>query len=199
MEIPAAVSRWRPARKIPASAAVALVLSIVLFGNLLTVGYLMRPGNEVRGWTGEDTGYTWSGYQQTFDWIRRHTPPEAKIGARFDTMYFLYTDRQAVRPWFHHSQTYFYPYGAAMPYVGRPEEAARELRALGVDYLVLDPPGGGEGPAAMALLRALIALPEVNGRLVFTSHDGLHEVYRLWSPGTAGAQSRTTDGLPPGN
>ena len=181
-------SRSAPLR--PASAPALIVLAVLLFGNGIWLRYRFQPAGNVREWTGVDMGYQWSGFQQTFEWLRSNTPPEARLGGLFDTMYFLYTGRQAVRPWFHRPETYFYPYRAAQPFMGRPEEIAQELRALGIDYLVLDPTTGFvEGPAAIALLRTVIALPDVNAGLVFTSRDGRHEVYRLWKG--EGGQRRT--------
>ena len=49
--------------------------------------------------------------------------------------------------------------------------------------VVLDPVAGfTEGPAAARMLRALLQLPEAASERVFTSRDGLHEVYRLGVP-----------------
>lgn len=163
--------------------ASALILTIVLIGNVSWIQYRLRAGDEVRGWAGTDMGYSWSGFEETFDWIRVNTPRDARLGSIFDPMYFLYTGRQGVRPWFHRPETYFYPYNAAKPAAGHPEDVARELHALGIGYLILDPPTGyAEGPAAISMLRRLISLPHVNARLVFTSSDSNHEVYRLWGP-----------------
>jgi hypothetical protein len=57
-----------------------------------------------------------------------------------------------------------------------------EMRALGVTHVVLDPATGSvAGEAVVAMLRALLALPEAGSDLVFTSRDGRHHVYRLRS------------------
>lgn len=189
----AAARRSRGALQRPASVPALVVLAVLLFGNGIWLRYRLQPGGNVREWAGSDMGYQWSGFQDTFEWIRRNTPPEARFGGVFDTMYFLYTGRQAVRPWFHQPETYFYPYRAAKPFMGQPGDVARELRAMRIDYLVLDPTAGFvEGPAAIALLRGVLALPDVSASLVFRSHDGLHEVYRLWN--TDGARRRTASG-----
>ncbi|HEX5108475.1 MAG TPA: hypothetical protein VFV95_08520 [Vicinamibacterales bacterium] len=167
-----------------ATAASTAALAIVLAGNLLWLRFTPWRSENVRGWYGMSMGYTWSGFEETFAWIRQNTDPHARLAGLFDPMYFLYTGRQAVRPWFHRPESYFYPYGNAVPFVGRAPDVARELRALGVEYLVLDPPKGyAEGAAAVSMLRALVTLPEVNARRVFVSADGQHEVYRLWHSG----------------
>jgi hypothetical protein len=127
-----------------------------------------------------DMGYSWDGFEETFDWLRRNTKPNDHLGTMFDPMYYLYTNRQAVRPWIHQPETYFYPYRHAAPAVGDPATVAAELRRIGIQYLVLDPPRGyAEGEAAIRLMRAMIRLPSVNAALVFKSRDGRHEVYRI--------------------
>jgi len=188
---------WRadrnPGNRQRAMASAAAVLAILLAGNLLWLRYTPWRSEHVRGWYGMDMGYAWSGFQETFAWIRQNTDPRAKVAGIFDSMYFLYTGRQAVRPWFQHSESYFYPYGAAVPFVGRPADVARELRALNVDYLVFDPPAGyTEGPAAVSMLRSLLLLPEVRARRVFVSADGQHEVFQLWQSDVSSARSAFT-------
>jgi hypothetical protein len=183
-----AISAWRLVQRVrsvatPAATAPALVvLAAMLAGNLVWLQHQFRPGQQLRGWYGLDMGYGWSGVTETFAWIRVNTPPEARLAGLFDPMYFLYTGRQAVRPWFHRPETYFYPYSHATPSVGEPAEVARELRRLGIGYVVFDPPAGySEGAAAIALLRAVVERPEVGARVVFRSGDGRHQVYRLWT------------------
>ncbi|MBP1685292.1 MAG: hypothetical protein H6Q33_1435 [Deltaproteobacteria bacterium] len=179
-------------RQLPYVAVVTTAV-ILLVGNSLWFQYRLRPLSQghVKGWYGIDMGYSWSGFQETFEWIRANTPPDARLGTIFDPMYFLYTGRQAVRPWFHHPETYFYPYGKAKAFVGAPPEVAAELLTLRIDYLVLDPPNGyAEGNAAVALLRDILNLPQISGSLVFRSSDGRHEVYRLIGRHSASGQLR---------
>jgi hypothetical protein len=162
-------------------ALAALSTGLLLLGSVLWVPYRLTPSEcHVRGWYGADLGYRFAGFEETFEWIRRNTSPQARLGTMFDPMYFLYTGRHAVRPWFHQPETYFYPYGAAKPFVGDPREVATELRALGVDYLVLDPPTGyAEGEAGVGMLQSVLDLPDIRSALVFRSSDGRHAVYRL--------------------
>ena len=136
-----------------------------------------RHLKDTRGWYGIDFRYSWEGFEETFDWIRENTTPTDRLGTVYDPMYYLYTGRQAVRPWFHNPETYFYPPDAPDAFVGRPIEVARQLRELGVTYLVLDPPTGyAEGEAATTLLREILSLSDVNASQVFTSSDARHEV-----------------------
>jgi hypothetical protein len=138
--------------------------------------------SEVRAWHGYGMGYEWRGFEETFEWIRNNTSPDAVLGGIFDPMYYMYTGRRSVRPWIHRPETYFYPYGRPSPNVGEPYDVLKELEALGVGYVVLDPPAGyAEGEAATRMLLDLLRLPGAKGQLVFTSQDGLHRVYKLRS------------------
>ena len=170
-----------------ATRAPALVLTVMVIGNVAWLHYYTRPDSELRGWAGTAAEYRWSGFEETFLWIRSNTRPEARLGAIFDPLYFIYTDRQGVRPWFHRPETYFYPFGNPQPSVGEAKDVARELHGLGITYLIFDPPTGySEGDAAIEMFRQLVKLPEVNARLVFTSSDEHHQIYRLWTEDPTG-------------
>lgn len=183
------VADWAEGRPRRVSAVPTVVVlataALMLVGNVTWVRHVLSPVPEghMRGWYGADFGYSWEGFEETFDWIRENTTPADRLGTVYDPMYYLYTGRQAVRPWFHHPETYFYPPDAPDAFVGRPIAVARQLRTLGVSYLVLDPPTGyAEGEAATKLLREILILDDVNASHVFTSRDGKHEVHRLdWS------------------
>jgi len=163
------------------SRAVFAVLLLMVIGNLTWLQYRYRPGDQLRDWTGGDLGYRWSGFEETFTWLKQNTPRDALLGSIFDSMYYLYTGREGIRPWIQRPETYFYPYGQAVPSVGDPHTVAKELAFLGIDYLVIDPSGNyPESDAAIALMKQIIALPDVNGRRVFISSDGQHEVFQLW-------------------
>ena len=162
------------------SRAVFAVLLLMVIGNLMWVQYRYRPGDLVRDWTGRDLGYRWSGFEETFTWLKENTPRDALLGSVFDSTYYLYTGREGIRPWIQQPETYFYPYGEAVPSVGDPHTVAKELEVLGIDYLVIDPSGYPEADAAIALMKQIIALPDVNGRRVFVSSDGRHEIFQLW-------------------
>lgn len=168
-------------RHAPPGLAAAVVASTVLVPNLWLFEVGRRDAADaVRGWYGRDLGYRWSGFEETFSWIRSHTRPGDVLGTMFDGSYFLHTGRQAVRPWVHHPETYFYPVGHAQPFVGEPRTVLAALRALGVTHVILDPATGSvAGEAATAMLRTLLSLPEAGSELAFTSSDGLHHVYRL--------------------
>jgi hypothetical protein len=171
----------RPSDSPRRTALPALAACGMLFlGNVVWLSHRLSESQNVRAWYGFDLGYRWDGFEETFEWLRNNTLPDAKIGSIFDPMYYLHTGRQSIRPWLHRPETYFYPYGEARAYVGEADEVLQMLAGLDVTYLVFDPAiGYAEGDAAITMLRDLIDLPAANASLVFKSSDGLHEVYRI--------------------
>jgi len=172
----------RAALRAVALAPVAIVL-LLLSGWYLA--FQNRSSGNLRLWSWGEIEYGFEGFEETFAWIRENTPPDVVLASAFDPMYFLYTDRDAVRPWFHRPWTYFYPRGGASPRLGPADEVQQALEELGVRYLVVDPLRGfeEEEPAA-DLFDALLARyhgPEFPTPPVlrFTSADSLHRVYEL--------------------
>ena len=124
--------------------------------------------------------YGWSGFEESFTWIRENSAPDARLATAYDPMYFLYTGRQAIRPALHRSATYFYPYGLAKPDVGSASQIKAELDAFSIDYLIIDPMDGyAEGKATIQLIEELVASYGEKARKVFTSTDGKHRIYAL--------------------
>jgi hypothetical protein len=124
--------------------------------------------------------YSWTGFEETFDWIREHTEPDALLASAYDPMYYLFTGRQGVRPWIHRPETYFYPLGGGEPRMGPAGEVRQALTELGVGYMVIDPIDGYvEGDAAQELMAEILAGYAEPPALAYISTDGLHRVYRL--------------------
>ncbi len=144
---------------------------------------LYLPGNtqdSMRLWFGQQTSYGWEGFTETFAWIRQHTKEGDVLATAYDPMYYLYTGRQAVRPWFYHPETYFYPYGRPVVDLGSAPEIKRELSVLGVRYLVIDPLDGyAEKQSAPKLFDELLRSYPEPPQEVFVSSDGQHKVYAL--------------------
>lgn len=132
--------------------------------------------------------YDWSGFEETADWLRDHTPPDAILATAYDPMYYLRTGRRGVRPWLHRPWTYFYPVGDSTPDIGSAEEVQAALDDLGASYLVIDPLDGYlEKDAAARLYAELLERyrPPTHAdepRLRFVSADSLHRVYELPRP-----------------
>jgi hypothetical protein len=156
------------------------LLILLLNGVWLSSLLLNQDEQTTRGVYGRRLPYGWSGFEESFAWIRRNTAPNARLGTAYDPMYFLYTGRKAIRPALHRSATYFYPYGEAKPDVGSVDDIKTELQAMGIDYLIVDPLDGyAEGKATIKLLDELVASFGEKAKLAFTSSDGEHRIYAL--------------------
>ena len=159
---------------------IPVALLLVLNGVWLSSYLLIRDDQTTRGLNGSRVPYAWSGFEESFAWIRQYTPAEARLGTAYDPMYFLYTGRQAIRPALHRSATYFYPYGEPKPNVGSVKEVKPELEKMRIDYLIIDPLDGfAEGKATMRLLDEIVMSYGERAKLVFTSSDGKHRIYAL--------------------
>ena len=155
---------------------------LVLFLNLfwLSSFVLSKHPESTRGLYGSRSPYTWAGFEETFDWIRANTRPDALLATSYDPMYFLYTGRKAIRPALHRPATYFYPFGVVKPDVGSAQEIKPQLVKLGANYLIVDPMDGyAERHATLSLMNDLVESYGEHAQLVFTSADGLHKVFRL--------------------
>jgi len=165
--------------------AIAPLILVLLLFTGWNLAFQNRSSGNLRFWAWGEMRYGWDGFEETFAWIRDHTPPDAVLGTAYDPMYHLYTDRDAVRPWFHRPWTYFYPREGAVARLGPPEDVQAALEELGVDYLVIDPLGGyAEEDGAADLFEALLEAydgPEFPAAPVlrFVSSDSLHRVYEL--------------------
>ncbi|MGE0821072.1 MAG: hypothetical protein AB7G75_26155 [Candidatus Binatia bacterium] len=153
---------------------------LTLNGMWLSLYVSESPENSLRLWFGKQALYSWQGFEETFAWIREHTKEKDILASAYDPLYYLHTGRQAIRPWFYKPETYFYPYGKAVADVGSAQEVKRELVALGVDYLVIDPIDSLTAEEAVSQLFAeLLRSYEGQAREVFVSADGFHKVYAL--------------------
>lgn len=174
-------------RRVAALARIPLLVLVAL--SLFWLGLYLRPApGTTRGWLGQRFSYRWDGFKETFAWIRANTREDAILASAYDPLYYLYTGRQAIRPWFHRPETYYYPYGRSAATLGSPEAAMAEISLLGVGYVLIDPLDGyGEKEAATEFFHKLV-LAAPDRELVFVSADGRHRVYRL--RGTGDDQSR---------
>jgi hypothetical protein len=157
------------------------VIALLIGLNVAWFRSYNRPSSDggVRGF-GVRLSYGWSGFIETFDWLRNNTAQDEILATSYDPMYYLYTGRRGVRPWFHHPETYFYPVGRAVPDLGDPVSIRGALSELGVRYLVIDPLDGyAEKAAAPRLFERLLAAYPNKPRLVFISRDLAHRVYDL--------------------
>jgi len=171
-----------PGRKKLIRSLVRLPLAVILFLNLSWLVFYSQDHKEdsVRIGYGQRVPYGWEGFAETFAWVREHTQEEDVIATGYDTMYYLYTGRKAVRPWFFKPETYFYPYGKPTANLGAVHEIRKEIAALRVRYLIIDPLDGyAEKQAAEKLFDELVRSYGVKPELVFISSDLRHKIYSL--------------------
>lgn len=173
------VRSGRPGSLIAGALVALLLLASLAWGDW----YRSAPPGNLRLWTGMRVSYGWSGFTETFSWVRQHTRASDVIATAYDPSYYLYTGRQGVRPWLHQPDTYFYPRHRATANIGSAAEILVSLDALGVDYLVLDPLDGfAERDAAQRLFEELLRRYGPRAELTFESADHRHRIYRI-APG----------------
>ena len=157
------------------------VTFILVFISVWLSGFLLvRDDQNTRGLYGNRVPYRWEGFEESFAWIRAHTPADALLATAYDPMYYLYTGRRAIRPALHRPATYFYPYGRANPNVGSVNEIRPQLDQLKANYLIIDPLDGyAERSATSRLFDQLVLAYGDKAKNVFTSSDGKHRIYAL--------------------
>ena len=157
------------------------VTFILVFISVWLSGFLLvRDDQNTRGLYGNRVPYRWEGFEESFAWIRAHTPADALLATAYDPMYYLYTGRRAIRPALHRPATYFYPYGRATPNVGSVNEIRPQLDQLKANYLIIDPLDGyAERSATSRLFDQLVLAYGDKAKNVFTSSDGKHRIYAL--------------------
>jgi hypothetical protein len=173
---------WRGTGETAVTILVRIPIYLVLCLNIAWLVSTLQPSNDrwVRGAYGQRLDYSWSGFLETFSWIRSHTLKEDLLATAYDPMYYLYTGRKAIMPMLHKPETYFYPYNAAKPDVGSVEEIKSEFRRLNVRYVVTNPLDQyRERKAVETVLPSVLASYSATPRLVFTSRDGKHKIYEI--------------------
>jgi hypothetical protein len=177
---------WRGAEKLPLSVLVRVPAYLIVCLNIAWLVSTVQPSNDrwVRGAFGQRLDYSWSGFLETFEWIRANTHKGDVLATAYDPMYYLYTGRRAIMPTYHKPETYFYPYAGADPDVGAVEEIKGEFRLHDVRYLITNPLDQlREGKAVEKVIAALLASYSTRPQLAFVSRDGRHRVYKIRQAG----------------
>ena len=156
---------------------VAPLLVLLAFNVSWLAHYRSVTRTGVHGEFGRALPFDWSGFSDTTAWIRENTPASAVVASSYDSLYFVYTGRQAVRPWLHQPERYAVGYGLAAP-IPDGNRFAADLRELGVTYLVTDPLlSGRESDYGNDSLHALLAAESGSWREVYRASDNAHIVY----------------------
>ena len=163
---------------------IAPLLLLLAFNVSWLIHYRSLTRTGVHGEFGRALPFDWSGFSETTAWIRDHTPGSAVVASCYDSLYFLYTGRQAVRPWLHQPERYTVGYGLTSP-MPDGHRLDVDLRELGVTYLVIDPLlSGRESDYGAASLRSVLEAAPGTWREVYRTPDNAHIVY------VRGGQSR---------
>jgi hypothetical protein len=173
---------FAPVFKLVFRCVVALPVAFLLLlnGIWLSSHLFYRDLQTTRGFYGRRLNYSWSGFEETFAWVRQKTSADSILATAYDPMYFLYTGRRAIRPALHRPSSYFYPYENPIPEVGTATEVQPQMVKIGVRYLIIDPMDGyAEGSATLRLFEDLVKSYGRQAQLVFASSDGKHRVYEL--------------------
>jgi hypothetical protein len=94
-----------------------------------------------------DRPVQWSSYEEVFDWLREHTALTDRVGSALDSMVFLYTGRQSIRPFRYSPERLFY--SVPGPKSGTADEVFTTLTANGVRFLTLFPIPGYEAETSI--------------------------------------------------
>jgi hypothetical protein len=78
---------------------------------------------------------TWESYEDIFDWILKHTEAGDVIASGLDTMIYVYTGRQGLRPFLSSPASMFYGQ-KHIPPLGSLEEMVHTMKSTGTRYLV---------------------------------------------------------------
>jgi hypothetical protein len=120
----------------------------------------------------------WQSYENVFRWIKDNTRQSDVIASGLDTMIFLYTGRQAFRPFFGRPTSLFYK-GKA-PALGSWEEVLTFLERYKARFLVQVPmPGFMEEKYFDAIIQQLIIQCPGLLKLVYMAPDSRFVIYEI--------------------
>jgi hypothetical protein len=167
-----------------ASRLVGIVCAcLLLAANVLELRhYATHSENGIHVGFGNYLPFGRDGFLQTAEWLRQHTPVDAKLVSANDTSYFTLTGRRGVRPFPYEPQ--YLQYGEAPQPTS--VDVAGELRHLGIDYLVDDPYLLDLKPYVQTYVNGILQAPGDCWQLVFTSDDRLHRIYQRRSRASCG-------------
>ena len=162
---------------------VPVLLGVFLVAANLAETYLVSQNNDKNQYPficflGDEAEMVrWSSYQEVFAWLKDHTRQDEVIAGGFDSMIYLYTGRQAFRPFVMRPEALFY--GGQTASGGIPE-LANFFKIYRPSYLIQTPmPGFSEEKPFEALLREV--QEQYPGWLtpIFQGKDVRFRIYRI--------------------
>jgi hypothetical protein len=95
---PHATKAWSAAI-VPLAIRIPIGIVVVLITVWLWSYTQLDRTNHLALWANFRASYGWSGFGETFSWIKQNTRSADVLATAYDPMYYLYTGRKAVRPW----------------------------------------------------------------------------------------------------
>jgi hypothetical protein len=120
----------------------------------------------------------WQSYEDIFRWIKSYTKPSDVIASGLDTMIFLYTGRQAFRPFQGRPVSLFY--GGKDPALGSWEEILHFLKRYKARFLVQVPmPMFSEEKPLCAVIEQLASRCPGLLKVVYVAPDNRFLIYEI--------------------
>lgn len=170
---PGSQARWL----LPLLLVAILTVNVAFLGRIAKLRHqghypVIVPGKEA---------VAWQSYQDVFQWIKNHTEQSDVIASGLDTMIFLYTGRQAFRPFLGRPTSLFY--GGQDPALGSWEEIYHFLELYRARFLVQFPmPGFVEEEPFEAVIEDLASNCPGLLEPVYTASDSRFRIYEIcWS------------------
>jgi hypothetical protein len=161
------------------------VFSSIILVTVITINFIFMAHtvklNQVEHypfWLPLGKAVAWQSYENIFQWLRGNSQPGDVIASGLDTMIFLYTGRQAIRPFQGRPASLFY--GCDGPALGSSEEVLGSLRHHQARYLVQVPMPGfsEEKPFNITMGQLLSKYPGLL-RLVHVAPDSRFMIYEI--------------------
>jgi hypothetical protein len=153
---------------------------IVIIINLFFMAHTVKLNQEEHYpfWLPIGKAVAWQSYENIFQWLRGNSQPGDVIASGLDTMIFLYTGRQAIRPF--QGRPASLVYGGDGPALGSSEEVLGILRHYQARYLVQVPMPGfpEEKPFNITMGQLLSKYPGLL-RLVYVAPDRRFMIYEI--------------------
>jgi hypothetical protein len=171
------LAKWPPLTR---SLFPTLILgAFLVYSNLLTVNHYCQEFRKIHPQVIKFKGNypPWTAYQEVFAWVSRNTRPTEIIAYGWDSMLYLYTGRQAFRPFVMQPLGLFY---SGETTSGGIPELKKFLEIYQASYLIQTPlPGFAEEKPFADLLKEVQERHPGWLQPVFQGQDGRFNIFRI--------------------
>lgn len=164
--------------KYPALFSLPIILIVLI--NIYNYQFYLEAGKKFNypAYNSSGSGATWTDYLEVFEWIKKYTAKSDIISSGMDTMIFLYTGRQGLRPFWSDPIRLFYN-GGQEP-LGNVKELQENLTEIKAKYIVQMPmPTFSEEKPFDSLIDGLQEFRPDFLRLVFVGNDPRFKIYEI--------------------